>query len=148
MKKLRAINKILFVFAIFVIFFTTISSASAQTCYSTFNGNNSYYDSSATYAVNTTINPLSYQMSFPVNNKIKTGGITMFWRYSTDAVTTQRAINTIPGYIGFTKTGEGTYQGRGNLNFRATTRATYFLYYKFQTLRGDTLTGVWRLVIS
>lgn len=145
---MNKIKKFILLTAFFGLFLSINSQVYAQTCYSTFTGSNSYYDSSASYRLNTLINPLSYSMTFPINNKIKSGGITMHWRYSTDTSSTQRAISTIPGYRSFTKTGEGTNIGRGNLSFLTTTKATYYISYKFSSQRGDVLSGIWRVVVN
>ena len=128
---------------------SSVSSASAQSCYTTLNAANTYFDQSISYPAGATLNgPLSYQYSFPTNNRIKTGGISMFWRLSTDGATVQRAITTLPGYKSFTKTGEGTYLGKGSLSLNIpTTKGTYFLYYKFQTQRGDASTAIQRMSV-
>lgn len=149
MKIRNFINKALLLTAVFgLLSTTTIKSAAAQTCYSNLNGSNTYYDGSASYKLNTTVSPLSYTMSFPTTNKIKAGGITIFWRYSTDAATVKRAIGTLPGYKSFSKSGEGTYSGKGSLGFLTSERKIYYFYYKFTTQRGDVLTGIWKVAVS
>lgn len=146
---MKNFKKIFVLIAIFG-FLAAASSASAQACYSNFNGANSYYDAAYTYRVNTTFSgPFSYTMTTPTNNRIKIGGISMHWRYSTDAATVQRAITTLPSYSNFTKSGEGTSSGRGNLYFsKLTTRGIFYISYKFLTERGDVLTAINKITVS
>lgn len=144
---MKSLKKIFVVVALIGLFASTVS---AQTCYTTFNGQNTYFDAAASYPVNVSFtSPFVYTMTMPTNNRIVAGGISMHWRYSTDAATVQRAINTIPGYSNFTKTGEGTAQGKGNLYMsKFTVRGTYFISYKFKTQRGDVLTAIYKITIA
>lgn len=145
--KMKSLKKIFLLLALTGLL---ASSASAQACYTTFSGANTYFDAQASYPANVAFtSPFVYSMTFPVNNRIKTGGITMHWRYSTDAVTVQRAITTIPGYKTFTKSGEGTASGKGNLYMnKFTKKGTYFISYKFATQRGDVLTAIYKITIT
>ena len=144
---MKSLKKIFVVVALIGLF---ASNVSAQACYTTFNGNNAYFDAAASYPVNVSFtSPFTYTMTMPTNNRVVAGGISMHWRYSTDAVTVQRAINTIPGYKNFTKSGEGTNRGVGNLYMnKFTTKGTYFISYKFKTQRGDVLTAIYKITIA
>ncbi len=119
----------------------------AQACYTTFSGQNNFIDAEFSSKLNFTLTYFAVQ-TFSSNNKIKTGGITSFWRYSTDTATTQRAITTLPGYTSFTTQGALSNSGRGTLTFTARERKIYFIYYKFQTERGDVITSTYKISIT